>query len=173
MARRKDEFVPLGIAVLTVSDSRRADNDLSGDYLAGAVEEAGHRLAARALVADEAGRIRERVKGWIAGGGIDVVLTTGGTGLTGRDVTPEALRPLLTKHIEGFAALFHKVSFESIGLSTMLSRALGGVAGEVYVFALPGSPGACRDGWEKILRPQLDVRTRPCNLAEMLPRLSE
>lgn len=166
-------FVPVRIAVLTVSDTRDAATDTSGAYLAGAVEQAGHAVAERAIVADDAGRIRHIVEAWIDDPQIDVVITTGGTGLTGRDVTPEAVTPLFDKVIEGFAVVFHWISFESVGLSTIQSRACAGVARGTFVFCLPGSTGAVRDGWEKLLVHQLDARTRPCNLVEIMPRLGE
>jgi molybdenum cofactor biosynthesis protein B len=168
-----DAFVPVRIAVLTVSDTRTAETDSSGAYLAEAIESAGHILAARAIVADDEARIRAAVQTWIDDPEIDVVLTTGGTGLTGRDVTPEAVAPLFDKVIEGFAAVFHMISFQSVGLSTIQSRACAGVANNTFVFCLPGSGGAVRDGWEKVISPQLDARTRPCNLVEILPRLGE
>lgn len=164
---------PVRIAVLTVSDTRTAETDGSGDYLARAIENAGHVLARRAIVPDEKESIRTAVKAWIDAPGIDVVITTGGTGLTGRDVTPEAVTPLFDKVIEGFAVMFHNVSFASVGLSTIQSRACAGVAGGTFIFCLPGSGGAVRDGWEKVIAPQLDSRTRPCNLVEIMPRLEE
>jgi len=175
-ASRIDEtrdFIPVGIAVLTVSDTRSAGDDRSGDVLAGRVAEAGHRLADRRLIRDERAQIAETLRGWIADETVDVVISTGGTGLTGRDVTVEAHFDVYDKEIEGFAALFHMISFGKIGTSTMQSRACGGVAGGTYLFALPGSPGACRDGWDDILRLQLDYRHRPCNLIEIMPRLDE
>ena len=164
------DFVPVRIAVLTVSDSRTPETDSSGGYLAGAIEAAGHVLAGRTIVADDRDRIRAAVEGWI--GTVDVVITTGGTGLTGRDVTPEAVTPLFDKVIDGFAILFHNVSFRSVGLSTIQSRACAGVAGGTFIFCLPGSSGAVRDGWE-LISPQLDARTRPCNLVEIMKRLEE
>jgi len=166
-------FVPVRIAVLTVSDTRTAETDSSGAWLAGAVEAAGHVVAARSIVPDDAGAIRGAVSAWIDDPHIDVVITTGGTGLTGRDVTPEAVAPLFDKLIEGFAIVFHNVSFQSVGLSTIQSRACAGVAKGTFVFCLPGSGGAVRDGWEKVIVHQLDSRTRPCNLVEIMPRLSE
>jgi molybdenum cofactor biosynthesis protein B len=166
-------FVPVRIAVLTVSDTRTVDTDSSGGYLAAAVEQAGHILAARAIVADGIATIRAAAEPWIASENIDVIISTGGTGLTGRDVTPEAFAPLFDKHIDGFSAMFHRVSFESIGLSTIQSRACAGVANGTFIFCLPGSGGAVRDGWGKIIVHQLDARTRPCNLVEIMPRLSE
>ena len=166
-------FVPLAIAVLTVSDTRTSADDRSGDTLAVRIEAAGHRLADRAIVPDDVEAIRARVGGWIADAGIDVVITTGGTGFTGRDVTPEAVEPLFEKRMEGFSTVFHMVSFAKIGTSTLQSRATAGVANATYVFCLPGSPGACRDGWDEILVKQLDIRHRPCNFVEILPRLDE
>lgn len=166
-------FVPVRIAVLTVSDTRTLETDGSGGWLAGAVEESGHVLAGRAVVPDDRTKIRAAVQGWIDDPQIDVVISTGGTGLTGRDVTPEAVAPLFDKVIEGFAVVFHNVSFQSVGLSTIQSRACAGVAGGTFVFCLPGSGGAVRDGWEKVISPQLDARTRPCNLVEIMPRLGE
>lgn len=166
-------FVPVRIAVLTVSDTRTVGTDTSGGYLATAIEQAGHALAARAIARDDIGAIRAVAEPWIADAAIDVILTTGGTGLTGRDVTPEALMPLFDKHIDGFAAVFHRVSFEMIGLSTIQSRACAGVANGTFIFCLPGSGGAVRDGWDKVIAPQLDARTRPCNLVEIMPRLAE
>ncbi|MDR6954575.1 molybdenum cofactor biosynthesis protein B [Ancylobacter sp. 3268] len=166
-------FVPLAIAVLTVSDTRTRADDRSGDTLAARIEAAGHRLADRAIVPDDVEAIRARVGGWIADAGIDVVITTGGTGFTGRDVTPEAVEPLFEKRMEGFSTVFHMVSFAKIGTSTLQSRATAGVANATYIFCLPGSPGACRDGWDEILAKQLDIRHRPCNFVEILPRLDE
>ena len=166
-------FVPVRIAVLTVSDTRTEDTDSSGAWLAGAVEAAGHVVAARSIVPDDAGAIRGAVSAWIDDPHIDVVITTGGTGLTGRDVTPEAVAPLFDKLIEGFAIVFHNVSFQSVGLSTIQSRACAGVAKGTFVFCLPGSGGAVRDGWDKVIVHQLDSRTRPCNLVEIMPRLGE
>jgi molybdenum cofactor biosynthesis protein B len=166
-------FVSVRIAVLTVSDSRDATTDTSGDTLAKRIAEAGHALAARALVRDDKTAIAAQVQDWIADPDIDVVITTGGTGLTGRDVTVEALRPLFDKEIDGFSAIFHQLSFATVGTSTIQSRALAGVAGGTYIFALPGSTGAVKDGWDGILRWQLDSRHRPCNLVEIMPRLTE
>jgi molybdopterin adenylyltransferase len=166
-------FVPVGIAVLTVSDTRTPETDGSGRYLAGAIEAAGHVLAGRAIVADDRDRIRAAVQAWIDDPAVDAVITTGGTGLTGRDVTPEAITPLFDKLIEGFAVVFHTISFGSVGLSTIQSRACAGVAGGTFIFCLPGSCRAVRDGWERVIAPQLDARTRPCNLVEIMPRLEE
>lgn len=166
-------FVPINIAVLTMSDTRTLANDTSGNLLAELATAAGHSIVQRALLKDDKGLIRAKVEAWIADPGVDCVLTTGGTGFTGRDVTPEAVRPLFEKDIEGFAILFHMMSFEKVGTSTMQSRACAGVARGTYIFCLPGSPGACRDAWEGILKFQLDVRYRPCNLVEIMPRLEE
>ena len=166
-------FVPLAIAVLTISDTRTLAEDRSGNTLAERVETAGHRRADRAIVPDDVETIRAQVAGWIADPAIDVVITTGGTGFTGRDVTPEAVEPLFEKRMEGFSTVFHMVSFGKIGTSTLQSRATAGVANSTYVFCLPGSPGACRDGWDEILVHQLDIRHKPCNFVEILPRLDE
>ncbi len=166
-------FIPLGIAVLTVSDTRRLEDDRSGDTLAGRLTEAGHRLAGRAIVPDDVERIRGQVEAWLDDPAVDVVLTTGGTGFTGRDVTPEALEPLFEKRMDGFSAVFHRISYDKIGTSTLQSRATAGVAKATYVFVLPGSPGACRDAWDGILAQQLDYRHRPCNFVEIMPRLDE
>lgn len=166
-------FVPIDIAVLTVSDTRTEDTDTSGRLLVSRLEADGHRLAEKAIVPDDVHRIRAQVSGWIAEPGVRAVVTTGGTGLTGRDGTPEAVRPLLDKEIDGFGELFRVVSYEEIGTSTVNSRALGGVANGTLVFCLPGSSGACRTAWDRILHEQLDHRFRPCNLIELLPRLTE
>ena len=166
-------FLPVNIAVLTVSDTRTAANDTSGDALAERIAAAGHRVADRAIERDDAGLIEARVRGWIADPAVDVVITTGGTGITGRDVTPEAFDRVLEKRIEGFGELFRMISFQKIGTSTMQSRALGGVASGTYLFALPGSTGAVKDAWDEILVWQLDNRHRPCNLVELMPRLQE
>ena len=166
-------FVPVRIAVLTITDTRDASNDTSGDALAQRITEAGHELADRGICADDADAIEAKLRGWIARQDVDVVITTGGTGVTGRDVTPEAFGRVLEKTIEGFGELFRMLSYAKIGTSTMQSRALGGVAGGTYLFALPGSTGAVKDGWDDILRWQLDARHRPCNLVELMPRLRE
>lgn len=166
-------FIPLKIAVLTVSDSRDLANDRSGDTLVGRLESAGHVLADRAIVTDDVERIRAVVRRWIADAGVDVVITTGGTGFTGRDVTPEAVEPLFEKRMDGFSTVFHRLSYDKIGTSTIQSRATGGVAGATYIFVLPGSPGACRDAWDGILEAQLDYRHMPCNFVEIMPRLDE
>jgi molybdenum cofactor biosynthesis protein B len=166
-------FKPVNIAVLTVSDTRTLADDRSGDTLVERLKAAGHRLAGRAIVTDDAEKIQAQVLQWVDDPAIEVVITTGGTGVTGRDVTPEALKPLFEKEIEGFGETFRWISFQKIGTSTMQSRAIAGVRGGTYIFALPGSPGACRDGWDEILRFQLDIRYRPCNFAELMPRLNE
>jgi molybdenum cofactor biosynthesis protein B len=167
------QFIAVNIAVLTVSDTRTAANDTSGDTLADRIGAAGHVVAARAIERDDAGAIEKILRAWIADPAIDVVITTGGTGITGRDVTPEAFERVLEKRIEGFGELFRMLSFQKIGTSTMQSRALGGVAGGTYLFALPGSTGAVKDAWDDILVWQLDNRHRPCNLVELMPRLQE
>jgi molybdopterin adenylyltransferase len=166
-------FIALRIAVLTVSDTRREEDDRSGASLVRMITEAGHELAAKAIVKDELGTIRARIEAWIADPTVDVVITTGGTGFTGRDVTPEAVRPLFDKEIDGFSTVFHMLSFEKVGTSTIQSRACGGLAKGTYIFCLPGSPGACADGWNGILKWQLDNRHRPCNFVEIMPRLRE
>ncbi|MEZ5946709.1 MAG: molybdenum cofactor biosynthesis protein B [Hyphomonas sp.] len=166
-------FVPVRIAVLTVSDTRTLDNDTSGQILADGVTNAGHILADRALLRDDKTAIAAKVSEWIANPEVDAVISTGGTGLTGRDVTPEAVMPLFEKHIEGFAVIWHMVSYQSVGLSTLQSRACAGVANGTFIFCLPGSNGACRDGWEKVIRWQLDSRHMPCNMVELMPRLME
>lgn len=166
-------FMPLTIAVMTISDTRTLAEDRSGDVLVHGLEDAGHKLGERGLVKDDTYAIRAMVSRWIADEAIQVVLTTGGTGLTGRDGTPEAIRPLLDKEVVGFGELFRWLSFEEIGTSTIDSRALAGVANGTLVFCLPGSSGACRTAWERIIRPQIDVRQKPCNLAQLLPRLRE
>lgn len=168
-----DGFIPLRLCVLTVSDTRTAANDTSGDYLAAALTDAGHGLADRAVLPDNRYLLRARVSQWIADEGVDGILVTGGTGFTGRDATPEALLPLLDKQMPGFGELFRSLSFDEIGTSTLQSRAFAGLANGTFVFALPGSTGACRTAWERIIRAQLDVRTTPCNLATLRPRLRE
>ena len=167
------QFIPVNIAVLTVSDTRTAADDRSGDTLAARITQAGHHVGARAIDRDDAGLIEARLRGWIADPAIDAVITTGGTGITGRDVTPEAFGRVLEKRIEGFGELFRMLSYQKIGTSTMQSRALAGVAGGTYLFALPGSTGAVKDAWDDILLWQLDSRHRPCNLVELMPRLQE
>ena len=166
-------FVAVNIAVLTVSDSRRREDDKSGDLLAGRVVEDGHHLADRRIVTDDYDAITAIVSKWVQTDSIDVVIATGGTGLTGRDGTPEAFRSIFEKEIEGFGELFRYISFQKIGTSTIQSRTVAGVAGGTYLFALPGSPSACRDAWDEILRYQLDIRHRPCNFVEIMPRLGE
>ena len=168
-----DTTIALDIALLTVSDSRTLAEDSSGDYLAGALADAGHRLADRALLPDDRYAMRALVSKWIADPGIDGIIVTGGTGFTGRDSTPEALLPLLDKEMPGFGELFRALSFEEIGTSTLQSRAFAGLANATFVFALPGSTSACRTAWEKIISAQLDARTKPCNLANLRPRLKE
>jgi molybdopterin adenylyltransferase len=166
-------FVPLTIAVLTVSDTRSLEEDRSGATLAERLTTAGHRLGDRAIVPDDVEAIRARVRAWIADPAIDVVITTGGTGFTGRDVTPDAVEPLFEKRMDGFSAVFHRISYDKIGTSTIQSRATAGLAGTTFIFVLPGSPGACRDAWDGILAAQLDYRHRPCNFVEIMPRLDE
>lgn len=166
-------FVALRLCVLTVSDSRTPADDTSGDYLASALADAGHVLAGRALLPDDRYRLRAQVSQWIADEAVDGIIATGGTGFTGRDSTPEALLPLLDKTMPGFGELFRALSFDEIGTSTLQSRAFAGLANGTFLFALPGSTGACRTAWERIIRPQLDARTRPCNLAGLRPRLRE
>ena len=166
-------FVPVSIAILTVSDSRKADDDRSGDLLVGRVQEDGHNLAGRAIVTDDFDAITKQLRSWVQDKAVDVIVATGGTGLTGRDGTPEAFRAIFEKEIEGFGELFRYISFAKIGTSTVQSRAVAGVAGGIYLFSLPGSPSACRDGWDEILRYQLDIRHRPCNFVEIMPRLAE
>ena len=167
------QFVPLNIAVLTVSDTRSLADDKSGTTLAERIVAAGHRLAGREIVADDIDAIRIFVKKWIGDPAVDVIITTGGTGFTGRDVTPEAIEPLFEKRMEGFSVAFHMLSHAKIGTSTIQSRVTAGLAGATFIFCLPGSPGACRDGWDGILAAQLDYRTRPCNFVEIMPRLDE
>ncbi len=166
-------FIPVAIAVMTVSDTRSVSDDKSGDILVARLREAGHELADRAIVKDEAKAIVAQLNAWIADQDIDVVISTGGTGLTGRDVTPEAFKSVYEKEIEGFGELFRLISYEIIGTSTVQSRATGGVAGGTFLFALPGSPSACKDGWDRILKDQLDYRFKPCNFVELMPRLQE
>ena len=166
-------FKPVRVAVLTVSDTRDEESDTSGALLASRVTEAGHILAGRSMVPDEVESIRTVVQAWANSGEVDVVVTTGGTGLTGRDVTPEALVPLFDKTIDGFSVVFHMVSYQSVGLSTLQSRAVAGVMGSTFVFCLPGSNGAVKDGWDKVISPQLDSRHGPCNMVELMPRLME
>ncbi|MDR4307850.1 molybdenum cofactor biosynthesis protein B [Chelatococcus sambhunathii] len=166
-------FVPLGIAIVTVSDTRGLADDKSGDTLAARIEGAGHRVSGRTIVRDEREALRAAVSSFVADPATDVVLTTGGTGFTGRDVSPDALEPLFEKRMDGFSALFHGYSKGTIGTSTLQSRATAGVAGKTFVFVLPGSTGACRDAWDGVLKAQLDYRHKPCNFVEILPRLDE
>ena len=166
-------FIPVRIAVLTVSDTRALAEDKSGDILAARIADAGHILAARKIVRDEIEDTRNVVRDWAADPAIDVVITTGGTGFTGRDVTPEALEPLFDKRMDGFSEVFHRISYDKIGTSTIQSRATAGLANSTFIFVLPGSPGACRDAWDGILKAQLDYRHRPCNFVEIMPRLDE
>ncbi len=166
-------FLAVRIAVLTVSDTRTLEDDSSGDALVKMLQEAGHELADRAIVPDDIAMLRATVARWIADRDVDVVISTGGTGFTGRDVTPEALMPLFDKHVDGFSVAFHMISYEKIQTSTIQSRACAGVANGTYIFCLPGSPGACKDGWNGILKWQLDNRHRPCNFVEIMPRLME
>jgi molybdenum cofactor biosynthesis protein B len=166
-------FLPVQIALITVSDSRSLADDKSGRILEDLIAGDGHKVVGREVIKDDAAAITERLRQLIADPKVDVVISTGGTGVTGRDVTPEAFKAVMEKEIEGFGELFRWISFKKIGTSTIQSRALGGVADGTYLFALPGSPGACRDGWQEILRAQLDSRSRPCNLVELMPRLKE
>ena len=172
-ASEERELKPLRVAVLTVSDTRNEATDKSGALLVERLRKAGHLLAAKTIVRDDIYAIRAIVSAWIADSQVEVVITTGGTGLTGRDGTPEAIGVLLDKQIEGFGELFRTISYEEIGASSLQSRCLAGVANATYVFCLPGSSGACATGWDKLIAPQLDFRTRPCNLAELMPRLKE
>lgn len=166
-------FLPVSIAILTVSDTRTAADDRSGNTLVELLTRDGHKLGARTIVKDDVGAITAQLKAWIADPAIDVVISTGGTGVTGRDVTPEAFESVFEKKVDGFGELFRWISYQKIKTSTIQSRAVGGVAGGTYLFALPGSPSACRDGWEEILKWQLDYRHLPCNLVELMPRLTE
>ena len=166
-------FIPVRIAILTISDTRTLEDDVSGQTLADRAAGAGHALSARKLVKDDVRAIRHIIRDWTNRDDVDVIITTGGTGLTGNDVTIEAMRPLFEKEIDGFGTLFHMISFPKIGTSTIQSRATAGVMKGRYIFCLPGSPGACRDGWDEILKHQLDVRHRPCNFVEIMPRLME
>ncbi len=166
-------FIPVSIAVLTVSDTRTLEDDRSGDTLVKRLEEAGHKLADRAIVTDDIPKIQAQVKAWIADKNIDVIISTGGTGFTGRDITPDAVEPLFEKRMDGFSIAFHQLSLEKIGTSSIQSRATAGVAETTFIFCLPGSPGACKDGWDGILAKQLDYRHMPCNFVEIMPRLDE
>src|SRR5215471_12470052 len=167
------EFTPVRIAVMTVSDTRTRENDTSGDTLETRIKDAGHIVADRVIVKDDKETIAAQLRKWIADPAVDAVVSTGGTGLTGRDVTPEAFRSVFEKEIDGFSAVFHRISFEKVGTSTIQSRACAGVAKGTYLFALPGSPGAVKDGWDHILKSQLDYRHMPCNFVEIMPRLQE
>ncbi|MDD9938837.1 MAG: molybdenum cofactor biosynthesis protein B [Myxococcales bacterium] len=167
------EFVPVQLAILTVSDTRTEADDRSGATLVQRAEKAGHRVVQRAILPDDASRIEAQLRAWIADSEVDAVITTGGTGVTGRDVTPEAMAAVYDKEIPGFGELFRAISFKHIGVSTIQSRATAGVADGTYLFALPGSTGACKDGWDEILVHQLDIRFRPCNFVELMPRLKE
>lgn len=171
--KQERQFIPLNIAVLTVSDTRTEETDTSGKTLVERLTKAGHRLAEKAITPDDIYKIRAKVSEWIARDDVNAVLTTGGTGVTGRDGTPEAIAPLLDKELEGFGELFRSISYEDIKTSTIQSRALAGVANGTYIFCLPGSSGACRTGWDRLIEAQLDYRTRPCNLVELMPRLLE
>lgn len=166
-------FIPVGIAVLTVSDTRTLADDKSGDTLAARIVDAGHMLVDRAIVPDDKVAILEQVRSWTLSDAIDVVITTGGTGFTGRDVTPEALEPLFEKRMDGFSEVFHRISYDKIGTSTIQSRATAGLGNATFIFVLPGSPGACKDAWDGILKAQLDYRHMPCNFVEIMPRLDE
>jgi len=166
-------FVPVNMAIMTVSDTRTADNDKSGDTLHRLATQDGHHVVSRIIVQDDVAAIQKQLSLWINDDGIDVIIATGGTGVTGRDVTPEAFEPMYEKKIEGFGELFRMLSYKIIGTSTIQSRCTAGVANGTYMFALPGSPGACKDGWNGILKEQLDIRYRPCNFVEMMPRLKE
>jgi molybdenum cofactor biosynthesis protein B len=167
------EFHPLRIAVLTVSDTRGEDTDRSGALLVERLTSAGHQLAGKAIVADDVDAIRKRVRSWSDDEAVDVIISTGGTGFAPRDVTPEALKPLCTREMDGFAVLFHQASHGTVGLSTLQSRAFAGQLGDTFIFCLPGSTGACRDGWDLVLRDELDSRYRPCSLAGLVPRLRD
>ncbi len=167
------KFVPLNIAVLTVSDTRKLENDRSGDTLQARLLDAGHVLAARAIVKDDRNEIQGQITSWANDDGIDIIISTGGTGFTGRDVTPESVEPLFDKKMDGFSTIFQHISYEKIGTSTIQSRAIAGLIGNTFVFCLPGSPGACKDAWDGILLAQLDYRHMPCNFVEIMPRLDE
>jgi len=173
MADSTREFIPVRIAIMTVSDTRTRANDTSGDTLEARIKDAGHIVADRVIVPDEKVIIAAQIRKWVGDPNIDAVISTGGTGLTGRDVTPEAFRSVFEKEIDGFSAVFHRISFEKVGTSTIQSRACAGVANGTYLFALPGSPGAVKDGWDGILKLQLDHRHKPCNFVEIMPRLQE
>lgn len=166
-------FTPVSIAILTVSDTRTLDTDTSGQLLHDRGEQAGHNVIAREIVTDDIDKVRSQVKSWISNPDIDVIISTGGTGLTGRDITVEAVTPLFEKTIEGFSVVYHMKSFETVGLSTLQSRACAGLANNTFIFCLPGSNGAVKDGWDKVIRDQLDSRHKPCNMVELMPRLGE
>ncbi|MBW8880835.1 MAG: molybdenum cofactor biosynthesis protein B [Asticcacaulis sp.] len=166
-------FKQVNIAVLTVSDTRDEESDTSGDILAKRIEAAGHHVAAREIVRDDVHAIRTVVKNWVSSDRVDAIISTGGTGITGRDVTPEAIEPLMRKKIDGFSTIFHMLSYQTVGLSTLQSRATAGIIDGVFVFCLPGSNGAVKDGWDKVIRWQLDSRHGPCNMVELMPRLNE
>ena len=166
-------LTPVRIAVLTISDTRDEESDTSGHVLVERLTDAGHLLAGKSVVRDDIEAIRAQVRAWVGSGQVDAILTTGGTGITGRDVTPEAIEPLLDKRIEGFSVIFHLVSYQTVGLSTLQSRALAGIIDGVFIFCLPGSNGAVRDGWDKVISAQLDSRQKPCNMVELMPRLLE
>jgi molybdenum cofactor biosynthesis protein B len=169
----KQQITPVRIAVLTVSDTRDEDSDTSGHVLAKRITDAGHELAAKGIVKDDVHQIRDQINAWVASGTVDAIITTGGTGITGRDVTPEAVEPLFDKKIDGFSVIFHLVSYQSVGLSTLQSRAVAGLVKGVFVFCLPGSNGAVKDGWDKVISAQIDSRHGPCNMVELMPRLLE
>ena len=171
--KNENTFISLNIGVITVSDTRNETNDKSGDFLSQAINDAKHRLLDRRIIPDEITEIQNIIKEWVSTNNFDAIITTGGTGLTGRDVTPDAIVPLLDKEISGFSALFHQISSAKIGTSTIQSRALGGIYNNVFIFCLPGSPNACKDAWNEILIHQLDINHKPCNLVEIMPRLSE
>jgi molybdenum cofactor biosynthesis protein B len=173
MAKSEGQFVPVNIAVMTVSDSRTEETDKSGKLLCDRIQSAGHTLAEKVIVPDNIYQIRAVVSRWIADEAVQAIITTGGTGVTGRDGTPEAVQPLLAKEISGFGEIFRMISYQEIKTSTIQSRALAGVANGTYIFCLPGSSGACRTGWDELIQDQLDVRHSPCNLAELMPRLRE
>jgi len=166
-------IVKVRVAVLTISDTRDEESDTTGPLLVGRVQDAGFEPAGQAIVPDDVEKIRAKILEWVQSKQVDAIVTTGGTGITGRDVTPEAVTPLFDKVLDGFSVVFHMVSYQSVGLSTLQSRACAGIVGGVFVFCLPGSPGACRDGWDKVIRWQLDSRHKPCNMVELMPRLLE
>jgi molybdenum cofactor biosynthesis protein B len=169
----KQALKPVRIAVLTISDTRDEESDTSGHVLAERIKAAGHELVDKAICKDSIVEIREKIQGWVASGYVEAIVTTGGTGITGRDVTPEAIEPLFDKKLDGFSVIFHMVSYQSVGLSTLQSRATAGIVGGVFVFCLPGSNGAVKDGWDKVIGAQLDSRHGPCNMVELMPRLLE